>query len=81
MTNTEYESASVTMAQLARRFEGAHKRKQLDTQIEALEQAIDRLREQRREVINQYGLNKPCDNLTCMGRGQACVQCSEVSND
>ncbi len=58
MTNQEYEAACVTAAGCYDRFEGEHKLKQWDEQIATLEAALAKAQEQRREIVNQYNLNK-----------------------
>lgn len=59
MTNTEYEAASIAAAGCYDRFEGEHKLKQWDEQIATLEAALAKAQEARREIVNQYNLNKP----------------------
>lgn len=68
MNNFDYEAASIT---------AAHKLKQIDAQIKTQEEALKRLAEQRREIINRYELNKPCDSVACMGKGPACAECGK----
>ena len=58
MTNTEYEAASIAAAGCYDRFEGEHKLKQMDEIIKNLETSLANLHEQRREIVNQYNLNK-----------------------
>lgn len=58
MTNHEYEAASVAAAGCYDRFEGEHKLKQWDEQIATLEAALAKAQEARREIVNQYNLNK-----------------------
>lgn len=58
MTNTEYEAACITAAKCYDRFEGAHKLKQWDAHIAALEAALSKAQEARREIVNFYNLNK-----------------------
>lgn len=58
MTNTEYEAASIAAACCYERFEGEHKLKQCDEQIATLEAALAKAQEARREIVNQYNLNK-----------------------
>ena len=70
MTNTEYEAACVTAASCYDRFEGEHKLKQWDEHIATLEAALAKAQEARREIVNQYNLNKQCnheyvDDLRC----------------
>lgn len=54
----EYEAASVTAALCYDRFEGEHKLKQCDDIIAQTEATLARLHEHRREIINQYNMNK-----------------------
>ena len=58
MTNTEYEAACITAAGCYDRFEGEHKLKQMDEIIKNLETSLANMHEQRREIVNQYNLNK-----------------------
>lgn len=58
MTNTEYEAASIAAAGCYDRFEGEHKLKQWDEHIATLEAALAKAQEARREIVNQYNLNK-----------------------
>lgn len=58
MTNTEYEAASIAAAKCYDRFEGEHKLKQWDEHIATLEAALAKAQEARREIVNQYNLNK-----------------------
>ena len=58
MTNEEYEAACITAARCCDRFEGEHKLKQMDEIINNLEKSLANLHEQRREIVNQYNLNK-----------------------
>jgi len=58
MTNQEYESASIAAAGCYDRFEGEHKLKQWDEQIATLEAALAKAQEARREIVNQYNMNK-----------------------
>lgn len=57
MTDPEYE-ASITAALQYDRFEGQHKLRQIDRAIAQLETTLARLQGQRRDIINQYDLNK-----------------------
>ncbi|EGH2615433.1 hypothetical protein ID914_004614 [Salmonella enterica] len=77
MTNQEYEKACVTAAKVYDRFEGEHKLEQIDEHIAQVEKTLVSLQEMRREIVNQYNLNK-CEhdfdyNPKDM-RGQ-CVKC------
>ncbi|EBA0126133.1 TPA: hypothetical protein ACITHQ_001175 [Salmonella enterica subsp. enterica serovar Saintpaul] len=77
MTNQEYEAACVTAAKVYDRFEGQHKLRQIDEHIAQVEKTLVSLQEMRREIVNQYNLNK-CEhdfdyNPKDM-RGQ-CVKC------
>ncbi|EKE0409057.1 hypothetical protein OS738_004649 [Salmonella enterica] len=58
MTNQEYEAACVTAAKVYDRFEGEHKLKQIDEHIAQVEKTLVTLNEMRREIVNQYNLNK-----------------------
>lgn len=58
MTNSEYEAASITAAGYADKFEGEHKLEQCDKAIAVLEESLARLHAERREIVNQYNLNK-----------------------
>lgn len=58
MTNTEYEAACITAAGFYDRFEGEHKLRQIDEIIKNLETSLANMHEQRREIVNQYNLNK-----------------------
>ena len=58
MTNQEYEAASLAAAGCYDRFEGEHKLKQIDEHIEQVEKTLSSLQEMRREIVNQYSLNK-----------------------
>ena len=58
MTNSEYEAASIAAAGCYDRFEGEHKLKQWDEHIATLEAALAKAQEARREIVNQYNLNK-----------------------
>lgn len=62
MTNTEYEAASIAAAGCYERFEGEHKLKQWDEHIATLEAALAKAQEARREIVNQYSLNKVSGN-------------------
>ncbi|ENW7558959.1 hypothetical protein ACFL9L_004345 [Salmonella enterica] len=77
MTNQEYEAACVTAAKVFDRFEGQHKLRQIDEHIAQVEKTLVTLNEMRREIVNQYNMNK-CEhdfdyNPKDM-RGQ-CVKC------
>ncbi|AGF88974.1 hypothetical protein SP049_00265 [Salmonella phage FSL SP-049] len=77
MTNQEYEAACVTAAKVYDRFEGEHKLKQIDEHIAQVEKTLVSLQEMRREIVNQYNMNR-CEhdfdyNPKDM-RGQ-CVKC------
>ena len=58
MTNTEYEAACIAATKCYDRFEGEHKLRQIDEIIKNLETSLANLHEQRREIVNQYNLNK-----------------------
>ncbi|KAA6709283.1 hypothetical protein ONQ20_21715 [Salmonella enterica subsp. enterica serovar Cerro] len=63
MTNQEYEAACVTAAKVYDRFEGQHKLRQIDEHIAQVEKTLVSLQEMRREIVNQYNLNKQCRSL------------------
>lgn len=67
MTNQEYEAASIAAAGCYDRFEGEHKLNQIDGHIAQVEKTLVTLNEMRREIVNQYNLNK-----TMCGQ---CVKC------
>ena len=58
MTNEEYEAASIAAAGCYDKFEGEHKLKQIDEHISQVEKTLETLNEMRREIVNQYNLNK-----------------------
>lgn len=76
MTNTEYEAASIAAASCYDRFEGEHRLKQYDEMIAQVEKTLAQLQEARREIVNQYNLNK-CHHryLTDSDR---CPDCGEL---
>ncbi len=77
MTNTEYEAACITAAKVYDRFEGEHRVRQYDEQIKMAEATLARLQEQRREIVNQYNLNK-CEHSWLYfesDMGRRCVKC------
>lgn len=76
MTNTEYEAACITAAKCYDRFEGEHKLKQMDEIIKNLETSLANLHEQRREIVNQYNLNK-CKHDYVWHTGYARWYCSK----
>ncbi|MDI5767624.1 hypothetical protein MJN71_20740 [Salmonella enterica subsp. enterica serovar Cerro] len=76
MTNTEYEAASIAAAGCYDRFEGEHKLKQMDEIINNLEKSLANLHEQRREIVNQYNLNK-CKHDYVWHTGYARWYCSK----
>ena len=76
MTNTEYEAASIAAAGCYDRFEGEHKLKQMDEIIKNLETSLANLHEQRREIVNQYNLNK-CKHDYVWHTGYAHWYCSK----
>ncbi|EJW5798241.1 hypothetical protein OCJ83_004455 [Salmonella enterica] len=82
MTNQEYEKACVTAAGAADFFEGEHKLQQCDKAITVLEEAITRLQEERREIINRYNLNKCEHDINWRfedgGPVYFCTKCKEV---
>lgn len=79
MTNTEYEAACITAAGCYDRFEGEHKLKQWDEHIATLEAALEKAHEARREIVNQYNLNKPkCDHKWLSSPTRSyCEKCGE----
>lgn len=76
MTNEEYEAASVAAACCYDRFEGEHKLRQIDEIINNLETSLANLHEQRREIVNQYNLNK-CKHDYVWHTGYARWYCSK----
>ncbi len=76
MTNQEYEAACVTAAKVYDRFEGEHKLKQWDEQIATLEAALAKAQEARREIVNQYNLNK-CEHSYVWHTGLQAWVCSK----
>lgn len=78
MTNTEYETASIAAAGCYDRFEGEHKLKQIDEIIKNLETSLANLHEQRREIVNQYNLNKCKHDYIAEHFGELrCRKCGE----
>lgn len=77
MTNQEYEAASVAAAGCYDRFEGEHKLKQWDEHIATLEAALAKAQEQRREIVNQYNLNKCEHNWHRVPGAEQCILCDE----
>jgi hypothetical protein len=71
MTNQEYEAASIAAAGCYDRFEGEHKLKQIDEHISQVEKTLASLHLMRREIVNQYNLNK-CEHLFMYGK---CLRC------
>lgn len=80
MTNEEYEAASIAAAGCYDRFEGEHKLKQWDEHIATLEAALAKAQEARREIINQYNLNKQkCKHQFSTDRGWvSCDNCGKL---
>lgn len=76
MTNEEYEAASIAAAGCYDRFEGEHKLKQMDEIIKNLETSLANMHEQRREIVNQYNLNK-CKHDYVWHTGYAHWYCSK----
>ena len=76
MTNEEYEAACITAAGCYDRFEGEHKLRQIDEIINNLETSLANLHEQRREIVNQYNLNK-CKHDYVWHTGYARWYCSK----
>lgn len=89
MTNSEYEAASIAAANASLKFEGEHRLKQIDEHIVAVEKTLATLNEMRREIVNQYDLNKESywylmekekhEKLGCtefyVGAGGKCTYC------
>lgn len=63
MTNQEYKKACVMATGCYDYFEGAHKLKQCDEHIATLEASLAKAQEARREIVNQYNLNKGCSHI------------------
>lgn len=76
MTNTEYEAACLVAAGCAKAFEGAHRLKQYDEMINQVENTLARLQAERREIVNQYNLNK-CKHDYVWHTGYARWYCSK----
>ncbi|HCI4072904.1 TPA: hypothetical protein NO423_004096 [Salmonella enterica subsp. enterica serovar Infantis] len=77
MTNQEYEAACVTAARVYGHFEGEHKLKQIDEHIAQVEKTLVSLQEMRREIVNQYNLNK-CEHVPgyhLSGCKKFCAKC------
>lgn len=75
MTNSEYEAASIAAAGCYDRFEGEHKLKQIDEHIAQVEKTLATLNEMRREIVNQYNLNK-CEHVWRIGNRRIhCEKC------
>lgn len=79
MTNTEYETASVQAAM------GHRKLAAVDRQIEQVESTLVFLLHSRREIVNQYDLNKKpvCRHtanwrMTTAGQEYFCTTCGAV---
>lgn len=53
-----YEEACLMASVVYDKFEGEHKLRQYDEMIDAMERRLEVIREQRREIINRYNLNK-----------------------
>ena len=75
VTNSEYEAACVTATKCYDRFEGEHKLRQIDEIIKNLETSLANMHEQRREIVNQYNLNK-CQHNYVWHTGYARWYCS-----
>ena len=76
IADREYEAASIAAAGCYDRFEGEHKLKQWDEQIATLEAALAKAQEARREIVNQYNLNK-CKHDYVWHTGYARWYCSK----
>ena len=74
MTNQEYEAACVTAAGCYDRFEGEH--------IAQIEKTLASLHEMRREIVNQYNLNKCEHDINWRFEDDKpvyfCTKCKEV---
>lgn len=68
MTNTEYETASVQAAM------GHRKLAAVDKQIEQVESTLVFLLHSRREIVNQYDLNKCTHDTIIAGE---CIECCQ----
>ena len=82
IADREYEAASIAAAGCYDRFEGEHKLKQIDEHIATLEAALAKAQEARREIVNQYNLNKPmCDHELIEGENGVaiCFKCGVVA--
>ncbi len=82
MTNEEYEAACITAAGCYDRFEGEHKLKQWDEHIATLEAALEKAQEARREIVNQYNLNK-CEHRIAgsyIDGRMTCTSCGATVN-
>ncbi len=66
MTHSEYEIASVKAAGAELRYRGEAKLSAVDARIAEVESTLVFLLHQRREIVNQYDLNKPaiCHHVT-----------------
>lgn len=76
MTDQEYEAACVTAAGCYDRFEGEHKLKAIDEHIAQVEKTLASLHEMRREIVNQYSLNK-CEHSYVWHTGLQAWVCSK----
>lgn len=72
IADREYEAASIAAAGCYDRFEGEHKLQQWDEHIATLEAALAKAQEARREIVNQYNLNKP--EIVTGGEGLAWLE-------
>ncbi len=59
MTHSDYEIASVKAAGAELRYRGEAKLSAVDRRIAEVESTLVYLLHQRREIVNQYDLNKP----------------------
>lgn len=78
MTNQEYEAASIAAAGCYDRFEGEHKLKQLDAHIAQVEKTLASLHLMRREIVNQYNLNKCEHDFHYTDGAMLCWNCGAV---
>nr|DAQ12154.1 MAG TPA: NADH-ubiquinone oxidoreductase [Caudoviricetes sp.] len=77
MTNQEYEASSIAAAGCYDRFEGEHKLKKIDEHIAQVEKTLVTLNEMRREIVNQYNLNRCAHDFDYNPRDMCgqCVKC------
>jgi hypothetical protein len=80
MTNQEYEAASIAAAGCYDRSEGECKLKQIDEHISQVEKTLASLHLMRREIVNQYNLNKCEHKRKDMGSFMqvTCIDCGKI---